>query len=71
MERQAKLTFKTRHGMNRLSAHGTVWNIMRTEADGTMLLQSLDKTFINDGDRQHDMRWVSRHEDKHFIVEII
>ena len=71
MTRQAKLTHKTRHGMNRLSAHGPIWDILRTDPDGTLLLQSIDKTFMNGDDCQHDVRWVNRHDDKNFHVEII
>jgi hypothetical protein len=71
MNRQAFLTDITRHGMNKIQQHGSVWDILQSDPDGTILIKSLAMTFKCGDVWSHDMRWVKLKNDKNFIVEII
>ena len=78
MNRQIHLTACTRRGFNKLTQHGEVWEIRRTEIDGTVLLESVGKTFkahnpdLPEGfEMQTDWRWVHLHDDPDFEVNII
>jgi hypothetical protein len=78
MNRQAFLIPVSRRGFNKLTQHGQTWEIRKTETDGTLLLESVGKTFkawnpdMPGGfEMQTDWRWVHLKEDPDFEVEIV
>jgi len=77
MNRVAFLIPVTRRGFNKLKQHGQTWEIRRTETEGMILLESQGKTFkaldpdkLGGFEMQTDWRWVHRHDDPDFEVEI-
>lgn len=75
--RHVHLTPCTVHAYDLLQKHGEIWHIRRIEVDGTILLESLRKTFAAydpenpNGTMQTDWRWVHLHEDPYFEVTIL
>lgn len=62
--KQVRIVPKTRHMENRVSQHGSVWNIVSDDVHtGRVLVQSVGETFrAPDGKMEHDLRWVNRGE---------
>lgn len=70
MNRQAFLVPVSRRGFKKLTQHGQTWHIRRTDIDGTLLLESLEKTFKAGDEYQTDWRWAHIKDDPDFEVEI-
>lgn len=59
--KQIKVIPITKHLKNRINQHGLIWNVLKQEND-KILVESLNETFICNGIKSKDLRWLNKGE---------